>query len=48
MEYPKKFTRSYEDKKPDKIIRGSGEPGSYKIIEYRLAREIGKMGVYKQ
>jgi hypothetical protein len=48
MEYPKKFIKSYEDEKPDKIVRGSGEPGCCKTIEYRLVREIGKTGVYKQ
>jgi hypothetical protein len=47
MEYPKKFTRIYEDEKPVVIIRASGEPGQVKIKEYRLIKEVGKMGVYK-
>lgn len=47
IDYPKKFTRSYEGKKPIKIIRGSGEWGQVKIVEYRLIKEVGKMGVYK-
>ena len=48
MEFPKKFTKSYEGKKPVKIIKGTGEQGSIKIVEYKLIREIGKMGVYKK
>jgi hypothetical protein len=47
MEYPKKFTRTYEEEKPVIIIRASGEPGTIKVKEYRLIKQIGKMGVYK-
>ena len=47
MEYPKKFTRTYEDEKPVIIIRVSGESGAIKLKEYRLIKEVGKMGVYK-
>lgn len=54
MEYPKKFTKTYEGEKPVIIIRASGEPsvrlgepGTMKVKEYRLIKSIGKMGVYK-
>ncbi|MEE9355198.1 MAG: hypothetical protein V3U75_06380 [Methylococcaceae bacterium] len=47
MEYPKKFSRSFPGEKPVIIIRASGETGAIKIKEYRLTKEIGKMGVYK-
>lgn len=47
IQFPKKFTRTCEDEKPAIIIRCSGESGSIKLKEYRLVREVGKMGVYK-
>ena len=46
MEYPKKFTRT-GDNPPDIIVRGSGESGSIKIVEYQKVRTIGRMCVYK-
>lgn len=48
MQFPKKFTRIYEDEKPVVIIRGSGDEHGLKVVNYRLTREIGKMGVYKK
>lgn len=47
MEYPKKFNKSFPGEKPVIIIRASGEPGTIKVKEYRLIKEVGKMGVYK-
>jgi len=47
MEYPKKFNKQYPGEKPVIIIKGSGGAGTIKIKEYRLIKEVGKMGVYK-
>jgi hypothetical protein len=47
IQFPKKFTRTDEEVKPVAIIRCSGEAGNIKLKEYRLIKEVGKMGVYK-
>jgi hypothetical protein len=47
LEYPKKITKNFPGEKPVIIIRASGEPGAFKVKEYRLIKEIGKMGIYK-
>lgn len=47
MEFPKKFTRTGEDP-PDIIVRGSGNAGNVKIVEYQKVRTIGSMSVYKR
>lgn len=50
MEFPKKISRNNpkDETPPDILIRGSGEPGNIKIVEYVILKLLGSIVMYKR
>ncbi len=50
MEFPKKISRNIfkGETPPDILIRGSGEHGNLRIVEYVIVKLLGSIVMYKR